>query len=153
MSKKHTPGLTVGGSNRHHIAPPQPWQHDTFSCFDDMGKCCLGFWCPCIMYGRIHYRLRHTNMEGHKDCNSICWSFCGLSACCLQWIMGTMQRSEIRHQYNLKGHGRNDCVRHFFCEPCTLIQEERETETRKSLLILPNLAGYTTEAGMTYPTH
>ncbi|KAF3936136.1 hypothetical protein ABW19_dt0200648 [Dactylella cylindrospora] len=133
---------------------PGEWQHGMCDCFGDCGKCCLTCWCPCITYGRIQHRLRYPDMSNYSSCNGHCWGFCGLMVCCgFQWIMSMMQRGEVRHRYNLDGSGCGDCMRHFCCECCALIQEDRETETRKTLLVPANQAGYQQQQGMTYPGH
>ncbi|KAK6534944.1 hypothetical protein TWF281_006244 [Arthrobotrys megalospora] len=138
----------------NHAGHPGPWEHGMCGCFGDMGKCCMTCWCPCITYGKIQHRLRNNDMSNYKSCNGHCWGFCGLMCLCgVQWVMGMMQRGEIRQRYNLEGSGIGDCCRHFWCECCVLIQEDRETETRKALLVPANQAGYQQSAGMAYPGH
>ncbi|KAF3914056.1 hypothetical protein AA313_de0202006 [Arthrobotrys entomopaga] len=132
----------------------QKWEFGMCGCCGDMGKCCLTCWCPCITYGRIQHRLRSNDMSSYSSCNGHCWGFCGLMCLCgVQWVLGLMQRGEIRHRYNLEGSGIGDCCRHFWCGCCTLIQEDRETETRKALLVPANQVGYQQQAGMSYPGH
>ncbi|KAK6521808.1 hypothetical protein TWF506_002012 [Arthrobotrys conoides] len=137
----------------NHAGKPGAWEHGMCSCFGDCGKCCMTFWCPCITYGKIQHRLRNNDMSGHSNCNGHCWGFCALGICGVQWVMSMMQRGEIRQRYNLEGSGCGDCCRHFWCECCVLIQEDRETETRKALLVPSNQAGYQQSAGMSYPGH
>ncbi|KAK6542833.1 hypothetical protein TWF694_006774 [Orbilia ellipsospora] len=137
-----------------HAGGVQKWEFGMCGCFGDMGKCCLTCWCPCITYGRIQHRLRNHDMSNYSSCNGHCWGFCGLMCLCgVQWVLGLMQRGELRHRYNLEGSGIGDCCRHFWCECCTLIQEDRETETRKALLVPANQTGYQQQAGMNYPGH
>ena len=38
----------------------------------------------------------------------------------------TFQRREIRQKLNLQGDGCQDCLCHWFCHCCTLVQEEEE---------------------------
>ncbi|KAK6506701.1 hypothetical protein TWF481_005160 [Arthrobotrys musiformis] len=136
----------------NHAGQPGSWEHGMCGCFGDCGKCCLTCWCPCITYGKIHHRLRNNDMSNYSSCNGSCWGFCGLMCLCgVQWVMGMMQRGEIRQRYNLEGSGFGDCCRHFWCGCCVLIQEDRETEARKALLVPANQAGYQQSAGMTYP--
>ena len=40
--------------------------------------------------------------------------------------MGNFQRRYIRQKLNLKGNGCLDCLVHYFCNPCALVQEEEE---------------------------
>ncbi|KAK6362274.1 hypothetical protein TWF730_005970 [Orbilia blumenaviensis] len=138
----------------NHAGKPGPWQHGMCGCFGDCGKCCMTFWCPCITYGKIQHRLRNNDMSNYSNCNGHCWGFCGLMCLCgVQWVMGMMQRGEIRQRYNVEGSGFGDCCRHFWCECCVLIQEDRETEARKALLVPANQTGYQQTEGMSYPAN
>ncbi|KAK6350480.1 hypothetical protein TWF718_003671 [Orbilia javanica] len=131
-----------------HAGEPAPFEHGMLSCFGDCGKCCVTFWCPCMTYGKIQHRLRHNDLEGYSNCNGACWGFGALMCLCgVQWVMSMIQRGEIRQRYNLKGSGFGDCCRHFWCECCALIQEDRELEARSAT----NVTGYQRPAGMNYP--
>ncbi|KAJ6264989.1 hypothetical protein Dda_1144 [Drechslerella dactyloides] len=146
------PDMAKGHAGAAHAGGPQAWQYDMCGCFGDMGKCCMTCWCPCITYSKIQHRLRHNDMTGYSNCNGPCWGFCALGMCGLQWVMSMMQRGEVRHKYNLVGSGCGDCMRHCCCECCTLIQEDRETETRNSQLVVPAIStGYNSQPAMKYP--
>ncbi|KAF3926006.1 hypothetical protein ABW20_dc0107800 [Dactylellina cionopaga] len=143
-----------GAHGGNGLGKPDEWNFGMCSCFSDCGRCCLTCWCPCITYGRIQHRLRNNDMSNYKTCNGKCWAFCGLMTVCgVQWVLSMVQRGELRHRYNLKGSGCGDCCRHFCCECCALIQEDRELETRKALLVPANQVGYQQQGGMTYPQH
>ncbi|RVD80417.1 uncharacterized protein DFL_008314 [Arthrobotrys flagrans] len=130
---------------------PNDWIYGTCGCFGDCDKCCIGFFCPCVTYGEIHHRMRNKSVSDYnRCCNGPCWGFCGLMICGAQWIMGMMQRGEARSKYNMKGSGCGDCIRHFFCQCCSLIQENREVETRKQLLVPANVLGYQPAVAMNY---
>jgi hypothetical protein len=54
----------------------------------DIGTCCLGIWCPCILYGRTQYRLWRkstkedaTNFLGYEACNTPCTAMAILCGC------------------------------------------------------------------------
>ncbi|EPS35178.1 hypothetical protein H072_11534 [Dactylellina haptotyla CBS 200.50] len=148
------PQMETKGVHSGQSGQPSDWEHGMCGCFGDMGKCCMTCWCPCITYGRIQHRLRNNTNSEPSNCNGHCWGFCGLMCLCgVQWVLGMMQRGEIRHRYNLDGSGIGDCCRHFWCECCTLIQEDRETETRKALLVPAHQTGYQQQPGMQYPGH
>ena len=54
------------------------WRHGLCEC-GDFGTCCLGCWCPCMLYGKTQYRLNQksarkdpTNLLSYKACNDSC---------------------------------------------------------------------------------
>ncbi|EZF32045.1 hypothetical protein H109_00119 [Trichophyton interdigitale MR816] len=128
----HTPGQAFhplqsvkGGS----------WMNGLCEC-SDIGVCCLGLWCPCILYGRTQHRLSRkskrqdpTNMLGYESCNASCTAMALLCGC--QWLLATIQHTRIRRAYGIPGGIMSDCVRASCCTCCTLIQDEREIKTRE----------------------
>ncbi|WEW61130.1 hypothetical protein PRK78_006620 [Emydomyces testavorans] len=63
------------------------WSHALCDCRDP-GVCCLGLWCPCILYGRTQYRLSRksekkdpTNLLGYEACNASCTAIALLCGC------------------------------------------------------------------------
>jgi hypothetical protein len=65
------------------------WEHGLCECSGDIGTCCLGVWCPCVLYSRTKYRLRQrsdqrdpTDLLGWKSTDSSSMLFC--VACGLQ---------------------------------------------------------------------
>ncbi|KAF3178092.1 hypothetical protein TWF106_011165 [Orbilia oligospora] len=127
------------------------WIYQMGGCCEDSDKCCIGCCCPCVAYGEVHHKMRNKRVTDYnRCCNGPCWGFCGLMICGAQWIMGMMQRGEARRKYNMKGSGCGDCMRHFFCGCCALIQENREVETRKQLLVPANVLGYQPTVAMSY---
>ncbi|KAK6333806.1 hypothetical protein TWF730_003989 [Orbilia blumenaviensis] len=130
---------------------PNEWIYGMCGCFEDADKCCIGLCCPCITYGEIAHRMRgKRTADYNRCCNGPCWGFFSLMFCGASWVMGMMQRGEARRKYNMEGTGCGDCMRHFFCECCTLIQEHREIETRNQLLVPANSFGYQPVAAMSY---
>ncbi|KAF3920115.1 hypothetical protein AA313_de0201968 [Arthrobotrys entomopaga] len=118
------------------MAIPHQWINNMFCCFGECDTCCITFCCPCITYGDIKQNLNgKERSEYNRCCNASCWGFCGMMVCGLQWVMSFMARGELRRKYNLKGSGCGDCFRHFCCECCALIQEEREIRVRKELIM------------------
>jgi PLAC8 family len=54
----------------------------------DLGTCCLGIWCPCILYGKTQFRLSRrsrkldpTNLLGYEACNASCTLMAILCGC------------------------------------------------------------------------
>ncbi|KAI9892990.1 MAG: hypothetical protein M1814_000874 [Vezdaea aestivalis] len=129
---------------------PQQWHNDLFDCFSPMGTCCLGCWCPCILYGKTGARLKDPTLANHNAaCNGSCWAFCGTMCCGVQWILTTLRRGDLRAQYNLPGSTATDLLLSCFCGCCQIIQEEKEVER----LTKPSAnAGYQApQGGMKYP--
>lgn len=65
------------GQVSHPNAAVEPeWKHGL--CEIDT-ICCLGLWCPCVLYGKTQYRLSQraqkqdaTDLLGYKSCNGSC---------------------------------------------------------------------------------
>ena len=63
------------------------WQHGLCDC-SNIGTCCLGLLCPCILYGKTQHRLSlksrkedPTNMLGYETCNGSCTAMALLCGC------------------------------------------------------------------------
>ncbi|KAL1965684.1 hypothetical protein VTN77DRAFT_5184 [Rasamsonia byssochlamydoides] len=102
----------------------------------DIGTCCLGIWCPCILYGRTQYRLSRksrredpTNLLGFEACNGSCTAMALLCGC--QCILAAIQHTRTRKTYEIEGDICTDYVRASCCICCTLIQDDREIRKRE----------------------
>lgn len=67
------------------------WNHGLCEC-SNIGICCLGLACPCILFGRTQYRLSMrskkqdpTNLLGHDTCNGSCTAFALLCGFQCKW--------------------------------------------------------------------
>jgi len=58
---------------------------------DDVNTCCIGFWIPCVLYGKTHWRLKRvskgedaadSNWKPKNGCNAPCWAWWGVSSMC-----------------------------------------------------------------------
>jgi Cys-rich protein (TIGR01571 family) len=160
----------------------RPWEYGFFDCFDDMETCpyppppgltnysqqdavltstgCLGFWCPCVLFGRTHARV--VNPSAAPDSiNGYCFSWAaiclggvvfGLPHGCM-WILQMFNREDIRSKYRLDGSSCGDYVRSFWCWWCALCQEEKEVASRNRELLAMNRPqqGYQPVPQMVYP--
>lgn len=54
----------------------------------DAGTCCMGFWAPCVLYGKSDWRLKSLAYDENdsrrkwtagKGCNGACWTYWGSS--------------------------------------------------------------------------
>ncbi|KAJ5832505.1 hypothetical protein N7474_000816 [Penicillium riverlandense] len=138
------------------------WSHGLCDC-SNIGTCCLGLVCPCIIYGKTQHRLSKksrkedpTNMLGYESCNGSCTGMALLCGC--QWLMATIQHTRTRKAYGIHGNIASDCLRATCCTCCTLIQDEKEFQKREehrsraaremgATLMSP----YTAPGPMTYP--
>lgn len=107
-----------------------------FGEFSDIGTCCLGLWCPCILYGRTQYRLVRksrredpTNLLGYEACNGSCTAMALLCGC--QCLLAAIQHTRTRKTYEIEGDICTDYVRATCCICCTLIQDDREIRKRE----------------------
>lgn len=115
------------------MANVELWQNGLCGCFDDCGSCCLGIWCPCILYGQ---NKSATTGEG---CIGGCCTFF-----CLQVFAGFLipcvaagNRSTIRQIYGLPAQPCDDCCTYCFCGACALCQESRELKSRGANSVTP----------------
>ncbi|KAI9713111.1 MAG: hypothetical protein M1820_001096 [Bogoriella megaspora] len=112
------------------------WTHSLCSCSDDLGTCCLGLWCPCILYGRTSYRLSRksekkdpTEMLGHSNCNGHCVLW--MVVCGLQGLPTLAHRLRVRHAYKIPGSLPMDALESCCCTCCVLVQSELEVKGRE----------------------
>ena len=91
------------------------WKHGLCDC-GDVGTCCTGLFCPCILYGKTQYRLTQkserkdpTNMLGYETLNGSCAVFAVLCGC--NWILAAIQHTRVRKNYEIPGSVGSDCVR------------------------------------------
>lgn len=165
----YPPRATTGpdGYNNHHPGQaPDPvqqikggtWKHGLCDCAD-IGACCTGVFCPCILYGKTQYRLTQksdrkdpTNMLGYETLNGSCTSFAVLCGCNL--ILAAIQHTRVRKNYGIPGSVGSDCVRAVCCCCCTLAQDEKEIKYREGhrsgFVGSRVISQYATPGGMNY---
>lgn len=83
LSAFHNPGQIM---HPNQEVQGGTWTHGLCDC-SNIGTCCLGIVCPCILYGKTQHRLSMksrkedpTNMLGYDTCNGSCTAmtlFCG----------------------------------------------------------------------------
>lgn len=112
------------------------WTNGFFDCGSDMGTCCTGLFCPCILYGKTQYRLKlrsdkedPTNLLGYETVNGSCMAMSVL--CGFHWVLAGIQHARVRRIYRLPGGIGSDCAKAICCCWCTLIQDEKEVKHRE----------------------
>ena len=84
---------------------------------DDTGKCCLAFWCPCIVVAE-NARLRDG--EGDVGAGLIHLAAIGVRAAgvpCLDVCHNVHENQKTRNKLGVKPNKAADCI-HFMCCPC-----------------------------------
>ncbi|CAN6727859.1 unnamed protein product [Malus baccata var. baccata] len=109
------------------------WSTGLLDCFSDCSVCCLGFWCPCVVAGRV----AEIVSKGETSCCSHGCSYVAINFVS-NFVLGipcgfciTFRfRTKLREQYMLEEKPCNDCCVHFCCTSCALCQEYRELQNR-----------------------
>jgi len=126
------------------MGPPPGWKTGLFECFGDCSSCCLGCWCPCILYAKNVQAIK-----GEEFCGSCCgffWLLQSLSALnalgfyffgvggpatLLMPLLTVDKRKMLREAYDLPDScGGESYLVHGFCLACALCQEARELKLR-----------------------
>jgi hypothetical protein len=86
----HQPGQVVHPNMNMSstVGSKSEWAHSLCECNADVGTCCLGVFCPCILDSRTAYRLERraahkdpTDMLGFSNCNGRCGAMSVLGVC------------------------------------------------------------------------
>lgn len=79
---------------------------------------CVGFFCPCILYGDTYARLHGLGFCAH----CVLYAFCGWAAC----LFASKTRRTLRIKYAIVEKPCSDCCVHCWCSWCAVCQEARE---------------------------
>ena len=119
-------------SDAGDVAPPavavpqdQEWETSLFGCFSDCSTCCMGFWCPCCLFGKNYEKL---DMGSYT---SGCCKYFLLSWVCCQCLVATSLRENMHKQFGLKGSACSACMATCFCANCALCQDAKEIKIRQ----------------------
>jgi len=114
----------------------EEWHEKLFGCFRDMPICCVGMWCPCVLYGRNQQRIGDGSCGfGYECCGYFCCLLVPLLLCCgsppLCCLIAAPKRQYFRLRYGLrKEEDCDDWHLTFFCGCCAMCQEAREMKYR-----------------------
>lgn len=126
--------------NRSGRYPSEHWTSGICACFDDLPSCCLGLWCPCILFGRNVEMLEGRPFVGPCILHFLLWGVLAfgcssyglplgiLGSCVSCYACG--YRKGLRTKYNLEDAPCGDFLTHFFCHTCAICQEFRELRER-----------------------
>jgi Cys-rich protein (TIGR01571 family) len=146
----HLPGQAIHANQQMKGGT---WKYGLCDC-GDIGVCCTGVWCPCIIYGKTQYRLSQrserkdpTNLLGYSIFNGSCAAFALFCGC--NFILAAIQHSRVRKAYGIPGGVGTDFVRACCCCCCTLSQDEKEIKFRENQARRPS--GSTSQMQYTSP--
>eukprot|EP00249_Psilotum_nudum_P008671 c21435_g1_i2 orf=184-753(+) len=134
------------GGNRQFS---EHWSSGICACCDDMTSCCLGFWCPCVLFGKNVELLEGKPCTGPCLIHFLLWgvvtsTFCVLTSGTMLGVLGSCvpcyacgYRGRIRARYNLEDAPCGDLLTHICCHSCALCQEYREICDRSTTSGLP----------------
>lgn len=90
------------------------FKHSLFGCFNNFGVCIISFIVPCYTVGK-------TAEAAGESCIVY-----GLGYILCYFVVGAVLRNKIRNQKDIEGTAAKDCLVHFFCPPCAVIQDHLE---------------------------
>jgi len=90
------------------------FQKNLFQCFDNIGLCLLGTFCPCYVNGK-------TAEAVGDECLLCCVGYCFLDC-----IAGALTRQKVRQYKGIQGSILEDLLIHCFCPCCAVIQDNAE---------------------------
>ncbi|XP_030195042.1 cornifelin homolog [Gadus morhua] len=112
--------VTTGLVTSAFVPGREMWSSSLFSCFEDMGICCLGFWCPCALACQV------SADHGEGLCLPMLESMSGIIP-----ALALGLRISVRERYRIKGSICDDCCIVTFCGICSYCQLARELKERR----------------------
>ncbi|KAK3600304.1 hypothetical protein CHS0354_017478 [Potamilus streckersoni] len=92
------------------------WSNGLFGCFGDCGTCIITYFLPCITAGK------NAEAVGEGCC---LYGFLSLLGPIGIWSRAKI-RGKVRESKGVDGDFCMDCLLHWFCGLCALVQEARE---------------------------
>lgn len=94
------------------------WKNGLFGCFANCGVCIITYLLPCVTAGR------NAEKVGESCFLYGCLSILGPIGIYARAVI----RSKVRERKGIDGSFGMDCLMHWFCGLCALIQEANELE-------------------------
>ncbi|BBN06715.1 hypothetical protein MPTK1_3g23350 [Marchantia polymorpha subsp. ruderalis] len=120
------------------------WSSGICACCDDVPICCLGCWCPCVLFGQNVEMLEGKPWIGPCLMHFLLWGVvtglcCALTEGTIVGVLGSCvpcyvcsYRKALRTRYNLEDAPCGDFLTHLCCHMCANCQEHRELTERTS---------------------
>lgn len=116
--------------HNHNHGFGSKWTFSFWDCFSPVDTCCLGCWCPCILYGKTQARNEgdpHASGLGLMCCAYYCLLHIGGHS-----ILQAVTRHSMRNRLGIEGDGCTDWIGACCCPCCGLVQEEKESLLRET---------------------
>jgi len=94
------------------------WSNGLFGCFGNCGICIVTYFVPCLTAGQTAEKV------GESCC---LYGFLAILGPIGIWSRAKI-RGKVRDTKGIEGSFMMDCLMHWFCAICSLIQEAREFE-------------------------
>ncbi|THC92690.1 hypothetical protein EYZ11_007829 [Aspergillus tanneri] len=127
------------------------WSHSFWEFFTPIDTCLMGWFCPCILFGKTQARLEDPTLKDYSPINDNTKKRddlrkkYGITETRLEETLN-MQPGDIQKKHKVEGSLVEDCLGAFFCRCCGLVQEEKEVILRQSQVT----TGYQKTQGMEY---
>ncbi|KAG9459213.1 hypothetical protein H6P81_003721 [Aristolochia fimbriata] len=143
VAPEMVPSSTVP-SNQQVIHDPTQWSSGICACCDDMQSCCIGLFCPCVLFGKNAEFLGAESWTGPCMTHFILWGLVNGLCCMLTdgFLLGFPgsvvacyacgYRKSLRAKYNLQEAPCGDLTTHLCCHLCANCQEYREIRERSA---------------------
>ncbi|KAI6245155.1 hypothetical protein HI914_06637 [Erysiphe necator] len=148
--------ISKNGSRTGYSDPSDKWMARW--CVEppmDSQTCALSVFCPCILVGKIRWRIKQKELNldplqsaWHRKycCNSPC---CSSIFCLCPWYI-TKYYSEVRSLYAISSK-KSSKVKNFLCCACSLLQLDREIRAREGETRLRTNLSYKINPVLTEP--
>jgi len=117
------------------VASRQNFKYQLHGCCTDVPICCLGFWCPCVLWGQnASFGMGDFDQvlkQPMLGCLIYFFGSCIVQALCgipIYCCLGMMSRGPIRKKVGIDGELWEDVCIHLFGHQCALCQEQREIQ-------------------------
>ncbi|PGH26698.1 hypothetical protein AJ80_01644 [Polytolypa hystricis UAMH7299] len=152
--------------------PSSNWSNSFWQFWNPLDTCLMGWFCPCILFGKTQARLADPTLKDYSPINDNCLIFCGLSCFAASALIQAKKRDELRKKYNITEHHLEaflkmqpgecktkhgvegslveDFLGAFCCRCCGLVQEEKEVLLRLQNGKEGEGKGYQMAEGMSY---
>ncbi|GLE07204.1 hypothetical protein PINS_up017201 [Pythium insidiosum] len=108
----------------NELAPAErgKWSSDVCDCCSHTSTCCMGFCCPCVLYGQVSQRIGSNGMCDDMSCGASC---CVYTVCAVVGFAGCgtcFLRQKVRKVLGIEGGAVGDFCCSCFCTTCVLCQ-------------------------------
>ncbi|KAL2867552.1 PLAC8 family protein [Aspergillus lucknowensis] len=147
------------------------WSYSFWQFWTPIDTCLMGWFCPCILFGKTQARIDDPSLANYSPINDNCIIWCGLNCCGASYLIRTKKRLDMRKKYgitethlerllqmqpgtiqakyDIPEEMAEDCLGAFFCPCCGVVQEEKEVVRMQQGQ--GEDAGYRKPRGMAYP--